>query len=415
MFTLSIMNSEQDRESEDDGVVEDEYLPQGTAAPVEDDVQVEFGRNLDDAKRLEMKTYNTSDEKSNARIAFVKNRLDGWKMTTQEGKNFLHVLAYYDYTSKPSLQWLMARAIARLPKLMGELDSSKRTPLTIAITGGNNMFVYAVCKNVTPATQKLIGEALVSECGERDVERGGTCLHTAIVRGLEPELTKTLIGFLPVAMFSATDSRGRTPLHLAVEYERCNAPQVSVVAELLARGPSALAARLSEQYGRSSVYQHHENTRRERENKELLKRRPLQDQKRNRVDVDTKRDDRGEKREERMSREKAESVTGDHFAKGRDFLPNQAGREKLNLAIPEGTKRPDVTKGIPDTPVGIQQLGKTVLERDEERKSSSDAIKEQLRLVYLRTRKPQEAMKFLHVQDQRGMPKTARYKMKEAS
>ncbi|KAL5872712.1 hypothetical protein ACKVWC_008338 [Pyricularia oryzae] len=67
------------------------------------------------------------------------------------------------------------------------------------------------------AKKEVIGEALKSECEELDIDAGVTCLHRAISNGLMPRLIQELIKFVPDSMFSAVDSRGRTPLHLAVE------------------------------------------------------------------------------------------------------------------------------------------------------------------------------------------------------
>jgi hypothetical protein len=99
-------------------------------------------------------------------MAFVIERKAKWAETTWEGRNFLHYLAYYDYLHKPftSLQWLMMRAIHWLPRLMGAMDKSKRTPLTVALSVGNEMFTHAACKNQRPETLQVIGFALMSEC-----------------------------------------------------------------------------------------------------------------------------------------------------------------------------------------------------------------------------------------------------------
>ncbi|OBT56491.1 hypothetical protein VE04_04991 [Pseudogymnoascus sp. 24MN13] len=412
------MSNEQNWD-DDDGGVEDDYISERAESPFEDHVQAEFERNIDDARSLEMEICNnTPEEKVNARVAFVTRHVDGWRKTTKQSRNFLHVLAS-DSRSTPSLRVIIARAVTRLHQLMGEQDQYKQTPLAVAINVGNKIFVAAVCQHTRPLTRQRIGKALKSECEDPAGERE-TCLHKAIRHSISPELINILIGFAPDAMFSMTDSRGRTPLHLAVEYERCNGPQVSVVENLVARGPSALDARLLELYGHSSVYQHHENTRRETEKKELLKEKLVQDQKH------ARKDGGGEKRGEKVPTKKVESVNGDNFAKGPDFTPSQAGREKAtnfavsqstkrpgatkitsnsaNLAISESTKELDATKGISNSGVSTQQLSKVqqiALDLDKEKKKSSEAIKEHLRLVYLRTRKPQEAMKFFHIQDQR--------------
>lgn len=260
------MKAEKFDDTDRDTVVEDEFVSSGTSTPEEDEVKYSFERDVEDAKILEKRyELSSSVERNNARRNFVNSRFGGWKKRTKnEYCNFLHHLAYSKPSGKPSLQWLMARAISKLPELMGEMDFTKRTPLTVALSNSqqNDMFVYAACKNTTAKTKKLIGEALKSECDEKNNERGSTCLHWAVQRAINPELISIMTGFVPLEMFTATDVQGRTPLHVAVEYEACSAEQVDIVRALLVRGQAALNAKLASDYGQCNVYQHHEYTRR---------------------------------------------------------------------------------------------------------------------------------------------------------
>jgi hypothetical protein len=251
---------------------EDEFRGIGATPPkvLEDHVKAEFEKDLWDAYELEQQIRQGSKEqKDMARVKFVNGRFENWKNTTLTNeRNFLHFLAYHhEYDSKLCLQWVIARAIFKLPSLMGCMDSSKCTPLTMAISVGNDTFVYAACKDIGPKKKEVIRRALKSECEHRDIESGWTCLHTAISNNLDPDWTRIIIRFAP-EMFSVVDSRGRTPLHLAVEYEKSPPQQVNIVIDLLARDSSALKIRTSATYGRYSAYQYHEKTRQDREDKE---------------------------------------------------------------------------------------------------------------------------------------------------
>lgn len=228
----------------------------------------------------------------------------------------------------------MARAISKLPELMGELDITKRTPLTAALSDAqrNDMFVYAACKNTTPNTRKLIGEALKSECGDQNSDGPSmTCLHWAVQRAINPGLITILTTFVPVSMFTATDAQGRTPLHVAVEYERCGAAQVDIVRALLVRGQAALSVKMASDYGQCTVYQHHEYTRRE------------------------------------------------------------AGAKMIETS-PSTPKRDSPSFQSPATDAN----------HEAERRISSIKIKDLLKFMYLRTRKPLEAVECLHIQGQPG-------------
>lgn len=71
--------------------------------------------------------------------------------------------------------------------------------------------------------------------------------------------------FVPERMFSVTDIEGRTPLHLAVEYERCCKTQVGIVNSLLLWGPRALHIPISPRSSGQilSIYQYHKISRKQ--------------------------------------------------------------------------------------------------------------------------------------------------------
>ncbi|KAK8925053.1 Major intracellular serine protease [Metarhizium anisopliae] len=254
---------------------DDEFRPLSEGATGEDQVRIQFENDVEEARRLSQTAFQDKDEERERRDRFVLGRTPQWSRTTHDGRNFLHHLALYDYNRKPfvSLQWLMARAMNKLPHLMGAMDKSRRTPLTTALAAGNDWFSHAACKNQKDETRQQFGAALASECEDLDNDRGSTCLHTALVcpmssEALRGEIVKIMCGFVPRSMFSVVDVKGRTPLHVAVEYERCCGVQVGIVDELLRRGPDALDVKVAAYSGRAmSVYQYHEYTRRRAESR----------------------------------------------------------------------------------------------------------------------------------------------------
>ncbi|KAI1505744.1 hypothetical protein F5X99DRAFT_367585 [Biscogniauxia marginata] len=411
---------------EDDVIDIDEDVPTDTetAEELQDHVKSGFEKDLEDSMRVGQDPMPADkDEMKKLQLKFVRDRIINWKKTTRtEGRNFLHFLAHLDYNHRPRPKWLMARAIASLPHLMGNMDNSKRTPLTIAISGGNKTFVVTTCNHVAHTIQLKIGKALESECEERDIEGnpgGVTCLHAAIMFPLEPELTKKIIDFVSQAMFVVTDSKGRTPLHLAVEYERCTRHQVGIVEALLAKGPAMLDVRMPDQYGGCSVYQHHEKTRREREKREnrggTKPPPPGKDlspevKKENKLDIEGKRNEGTEaKKTGKLTREKSELIPGDQGGypmKRHDSL--DIARTPMERRTPTNletlyTRLGDVNglSGSPTLDQKANKFGQANIEPDEERRVASNIIREQLKLVYLRTKKPHEVLEFLHIQDQR--------------
>lgn len=166
-------------------------------------------------------------------------------------------------------QWVVARAVNLLPELMGVLDKSKRTPLTVAICEGNRKFLVAICSNLRDEPSKILTRVLRNECDQDDIENGQTCLQAAILRtGLRHEHLLSIFKLAPEEMFSIVDLLGRTPLHLAVDYDRASSDQVLIVKELLNRAPAALRIRTSEMHGKYSVYQYHDKTRKDRFDKD---------------------------------------------------------------------------------------------------------------------------------------------------
>lgn len=118
------------------------------------------------------------------------------------------------------------------------MDKTKRTPLTVALSNGNEVFSYAACLNLKLGTRQRFKEPLESECENQGSDREITCLQTALTcafskEDLRQDIVKIMCSFVPDKMFTVKDHKGRTPLPLAVEYERCCKAQVDIVQELL--------------------------------------------------------------------------------------------------------------------------------------------------------------------------------------
>lgn len=90
----------------------------------------------------------------------------------------------------------------------------------------------------------------------------------------------SLIAMVPREMFTVTDSQGRTPLHLALDFESSNLPsQVSIVKALLRYGPEALNSKKKLDSDRSvSIYQYHESLRTKAQNRFRNRQRDLREQ-----------------------------------------------------------------------------------------------------------------------------------------
>jgi ankyrin repeat protein len=394
---------------------EEEFLPPITTVPGfdVDHIKIRFDQDIDDARRLSQQSFDKT-EINKERMKFILERHSGWDRTTWEGSNFLHYLAY-DYNPKPSvsLQWLMARAILKLPHLMGTMDKSKRTPLTIALSVGNERFSYAVCKNLKPEMLEKIKPTLMSECEYHDNDREVTCLHTALIcdfstEKLREDIIKIICSFAPEKMFSITDNRGRTPLHLAVEYERCCKTQVSIVKELLHRGPQALDVSISTYNRTFSVYQYHENSRREAERR--LNQRPIKEAKDDKSKLyDSKLDLKRAASKLETGGMAPPSLPGDRAGllgyglKRKDSIQIvSASRDREDLKLYLNTQV-EPSSGRDSPTVLTQNAIHSIRQREDEQIEAAKNISEQLKLLYLRTQRPDLASRCLRVQDEQGM------------
>ncbi|KAI1041899.1 hypothetical protein LB505_007623, partial [Fusarium chuoi] len=248
----------QAHEEDDDEVYldEDEFPAASVTLLDEDPVKAKFERHVEEARILSNNLQSSeSSDKASQQLKFVNDRFSEWHNTTEEGKNFLHFLADYDHRiHKPpvNLQWLMWRAIRKLPAhLLWSPDNNKRIPLTSALLANNSLFGWS------------------KRYENRDESSETTCLHAAATCIFDNGVKRTeffskICGFVPRDMFFVRDTKRRTALHRAVEYECCCNSQVEVVKEILRSCPDLLEEPIQDpdDFNRTlSVYQYHHHTR----------------------------------------------------------------------------------------------------------------------------------------------------------
>ncbi|GKT54279.1 intracellular serine protease [Colletotrichum tofieldiae] len=418
-------------DDEDDFVLDDEEDFHPSAAMFsgrndEDHVRRLFEKDVEDARTFfQSKPFKTEAERKEL-MDFVDARQSEWHRTTWEGRNFLHHLAYYDSSRQPfvPLRWLMARAICRLPTLMSVMDKSKRTPLTVSLSLGNEMFTRSACRNQLPKTLRHITTALRSECQDHDNDRDVTCLHSALTcefteEKSREETIKIICSFVPEEMFTVTDFKGRTPLHLAVEYDRCCTTQVRIVAELLKRGSKALNVGITSHGNRSlSVYQYHENSRKQAEARKksltAQQKKPAPSTGKNRKDGLTE-SDAAAKDEAKRAAPKKEKMNMGPPTSAKDtaeFVPPGIQRRDsaMQSETPKGTKTSSSGPANPDSGsstapgqriVALPSATDRAL-REAEQDLAAREIGERLKLIYLRTLRPDLVAHSLHLQDDRG-------------
>jgi hypothetical protein len=163
----------------------------------------------------------------------------------------------------------MVKAVVnKYPQLLNERDRGEGA-LFFAVERKLEWFIEAVLES------KIKDQDLERALGPAKSARGGhfgsqtNCLHKAISKGLEPSLLVKLIRKVK-NLLAAQDGSGLTPLHHAVEYQRCTERRICSVRELLDCGGEALDKRTTPPDA-FSVYRWHQETRRQHHAKAKLK------------------------------------------------------------------------------------------------------------------------------------------------
>lgn len=298
-----------------------------------------------------------------------------------------------------------------------------------------------------------MGESLISECRRHnsDESRGKvrdadmTCLHAALTSGdfLNKSNTKnlnrafiltTLIEIVPQQMFKIKDSRGLTPLHLAVHYDSCNKPsQVDIVKRLLEKAPEALDVEFKLKVDQGpeqtlSIFQYHQRLRSmaEKKNRQLrqqslkdeAEQKPKQQQQqqqpqqqRSQQYHDGKTQEK-EKKSQKLDEDVKKPSLGVKGSMGPPPVPDPqrpnflARRDSALFAKPQAHNASQLTSVAPVLGANSSQVGASpklapslalgqVNFSEDERTKASDQISQHLKLLGLRSREPYSAAQFL--------------------
>lgn len=115
------------------------------------------------------------------------------------------------------------------PDILKNPDTSGRTSLYNAISRKRNKLVRFICD-----THPDINSVLEQPCA-RSEDRKETCVHAAI-HNSSTRLAVDLIKKASKKVLCLQDFQGNTPLHSAVEYDRCTEEQLQIVQILAERG-----------------------------------------------------------------------------------------------------------------------------------------------------------------------------------
>lgn len=211
------------------------------------------------------------EKRAEAERRFVKDREQDFMQVARGNENILHFLAKDGRLVKNriSLRWLAARIMAYYPHLMGQVDDQNRNPLSLAITERHDIFIRAY-GGIGDIYSWKIREELRKELARSSPYLFETCLHLAMVSEISSESRKVIIGRTPAQLISWLSPAGVTPLHLAVDFNRCSTEQVGVIKYLFDVIPHDLVMKAlnkrtyipgSSAKHNLSAYQYHQYTR----------------------------------------------------------------------------------------------------------------------------------------------------------
>ncbi|KAF7920648.1 hypothetical protein BELL_1448g00020 [Botrytis elliptica] len=252
-----ILNVDNSDDSEDEEEVEDDDDDDIPIA--QDPVKTAFDEILQIIKSGKLKLGKREERKKffDKYSRYIEKLVD-------ENKNLLHVLAYWDGATNSSTKSLISKLTAKYPEEYSRLlvsrdyTGSESNPLYAAISRKDAKLVAYMCENKdkSPTVQDALVDALGMQCSERSEN----CLTAAIRHKLPVDIILNLIEKTTEDALKAQDSKGFTPLHYAVEYERCTHSQFEIIRRLIECGDSALD-KLGNKPDYFSVYGYHESTR----------------------------------------------------------------------------------------------------------------------------------------------------------
>ncbi len=344
------------------------------------------------------------------------NYLGGKITGDSDGNTLLHKLIV-DAKDKVISKYepLVKLLIERHPDLMTETaGDAEKTPLYTAISKKRDKLVLLMCE-AHPDIDAILG----IPCYHSE-----NCLHIAIRRNIVPKTAIFLIQHASEATLCAKDDKGNTPLHLAVDYDRCIEAQLEVVQALISRCANAMDERTTKL--NLSPYRYHEHTRAEAKMKEAdekKEREAAQGKKEegsgdgpggkeapaakfNLKDVVSKPKDvkasksttgsKGQMEPPRRVNTSSETPVGRH---GNEMSPFGGPR---NVVMGEPPKiGPNIGRGLnPKTAVAPEESKKRKKEKDREKEKpteeSADAIRDYLKLQCMRERNHDDAFDLLY-------------------
>lgn len=220
----------------------------------EEDVKAQFERIIASFRdgKLDVNTITSKPDEY--------NYLDQ-KTNDHNPRTLLHMIAEAGKNSTRALKPLVEHLVKHHRRLMEEKDNSGTTPLQAAIMAGIPKLVDYMCNAYDVEGDVDVVLALQDS-------KNNNCLHKAMLskHKYARKIALRLIERVrDTETLRAQNNDLKTPLHIAVEWERCTESQMGVVRALVSACDTALDVNVGADVepSRLSVYRYHEKTRRE--------------------------------------------------------------------------------------------------------------------------------------------------------
>ncbi|XEU94982.1 hypothetical protein FSHL1_000266 [Fusarium sambucinum] len=336
-------------------------------------------------------------------------------------------ILYYIADEKKSerrCDWLVQRLANEFPSLLSEcMPNGGLTVLLKTVKEHNFGFVKAVLDSG-------INTADLAEIIKITDMDGKNCIHYAVSDNFDPEITIRLLQHTTDTTLGEQDNKGLTPLHSAVEYERCLPEREEMMKALIKRSDEAFDRR-SAKPEELSVYQHHVRSREKYEIKQKLKKRERDEKKLKMASKDLKEksgDVPAVKHETTAisKKEEAKNIKRSGEQRNHTSLKKREGAELQDTVVAESSKmessplagsekdakdQNQVVRPLKRAPTGSQKpprsSKKVSSRKPKPSQTVADNILKELKLHYLRTALCQESTWQYEKQGFRRNPNTA--------
>ncbi|KAF4546015.1 uncharacterized protein LTHEOB_4667 [Lasiodiplodia theobromae] len=383
----------------------------------EEDVKAQFERIIAGFRdgKLDISTITSKPDEY--------NYLDQ-KTNDHNPRNLLHMIAEAGKDTTRALKPLVEHLVKHHRRLMEEKDNSGTTPLQAAIMAGIAKLVDYMCNAYDAEGDVDVVLALQDS-------KNNNCLHKAMLskhKYARKIALKLIERVRDRETLRAQNNDGKTPLHIAVEWDRCTESQMGVVRALVAACDAALDVNVGTDVdpAQLSVYRYHEKTRKEAKKADAAKEKK-EEQRSSRESVEGPTSSRNAKESSKsvpgggpkLAPDQSRAAPTDQLSRSKEQPPSRykdAPRERQELpmrgiqrqptrmdmsaprsAHPDGSKLAGKTAGtvspaLPKAPGGADTSRRSSKKKEAVTEATANEIRDFLKLHYMGTREDHESI-----------------------